>query len=88
MTSNNAHADAYQARSNATLAREEVGCELRGQHRWPVIMCVVRTVRRILLEAQAHPVVGIPEVLTQADTMAHVGTATGRASAATRVPCK
>jgi hypothetical protein len=28
VTSNNADADAYQARSNATLAREEVGCEL------------------------------------------------------------
>jgi hypothetical protein len=28
VTSNNADADAYQARSNATLAREEVGWEL------------------------------------------------------------
>jgi hypothetical protein len=28
VTSNNADADAYQARSNATFAREEVGCEL------------------------------------------------------------
>ena len=28
MTSNNADVDAYQARSNATLAREEVGYEL------------------------------------------------------------
>ena len=28
MTSNNADADAYQALSNATLARQEVGCEL------------------------------------------------------------
>ena len=36
-------------------------------------MGVVRTVRRMLLKAQAHPVVGIPQVLTHADTMTHPG---------------
>jgi hypothetical protein len=34
---------------------------------------VVRAVRRVLLKAQAHLVVGIPQVLTHADTMTQVG---------------
>ena len=38
-------------------------------------MGVVRTVRRVLLKAQAHRVVGIPQVLTHAHTMTHVGNA-------------
>jgi hypothetical protein len=29
----------------------------------------------MLLKAQAHPVVGIPQVLTHADTMTHIGNA-------------
>src|SRR4029077_19483715 len=41
----------------------------RGQHRGPVVMGVVRTVCGMLLKAQAHPVVGIPQLLTHADTM-------------------
>src|SRR5215471_5080768 len=45
----------------------------RGQHRWPVVMSVVRAVRGVLLKAQAHLVVGIPQVLTHADTMTHAG---------------
>jgi len=53
----------------------------RGQYRWPVVMGVVRTVRRMLLEAQAHAVVGIPQVLTHADTMTHRATPSGRANA-------
>jgi hypothetical protein len=36
-------------------------------------MGVVRAVRRVLLKAQAHLVVGIPQVLTHADTMTQVG---------------
>jgi hypothetical protein len=51
----------------------------RGQHRRPVVVRVGRTVRRMLLEAQTHPVVGIPEVLIHAHTMAHAGNA-GRPS--------
>src|SRR5215472_12172812 len=34
-------------------------------------MCVERTVRGVLLKAQAHLVVGIPQVLTHTDTMTH-----------------
>ena len=34
-------------------------------------MCVERTVRGMLLKAQPHPVVGIPQILTHADTMTH-----------------
>ena len=48
------------------------GSESR-QHRWPVVVCVVGTVRCMLPEAQAHLVVGIPQVLTHADTMTQVG---------------
>jgi len=38
-------------------------------------MGVVRTVRRVLLKAQAHPVVGIPQALTHTDTMTPAGNA-------------
>ncbi len=47
----------------------------RGQYRWPVVMCVVRAVRRMLLKAQAHLIVGVPKVLIHADTMTHAGNA-------------
>ena len=43
-------------------------------------MGVVRAVRRMLLEDRAHPIVGIPQVLTHTDTMT-------RASDAAR-PCQ
>src|SRR5215469_4696895 len=39
-------------------------------------MGVVCAVRRVLLKAPAHPVVGIPQALTHIDTMTHAGNAT------------
>ena len=45
-----------------------------GQHRRAIVMGVVGAVRRMLLKAHAHLVVGIPQVLAHADSMTHAAT--------------
>jgi hypothetical protein len=37
-------------------------------------MCVERTVGGMLLKAQAHLVVGVPQILTHTETMTHLKT--------------
>ena len=42
----------------------------RGENRGPVVVRVIGAVGRVTLEVLAHPVVGGPQILTHADTLA------------------